>query len=104
MAERGAPLGSQNRRKGRLFASALNDALALPSRVDQLARIAIIADKLVTMAEAGDLQAIREIADRLDGKAVQAVEADVSVRHAFALPLSAADTTEPDEWAHQTGR
>ena len=46
----------------------------MPSRVDQLARIAVIADKLVTMAEDGDLQAIREVADRLDGKARQQLE------------------------------
>ena len=74
MAERGGQKGNDNRRRGRIFASALAEALALPSRVDQMARIAVIADKLVTMAEAGDLQAIREIADRLDGKARQQLE------------------------------
>jgi ribosomal protein L1 len=73
MAERGAPLGNTNYRKGRLFADALREALALPSRVDQKARIAVIADNLVSMAEEKDLQAIREIADRLDGKPTQAI-------------------------------
>jgi len=37
-------------------------------------RLRIIADKLAEKAEQGDLQAIREIADRLDGKPVQALE------------------------------
>jgi hypothetical protein len=37
-------------------------------------RLRIIADKLVEKAEEGDLQAIREVIDRLDGKATQAIE------------------------------
>jgi len=37
-------------------------------------RLRVIADKLVEKAEQGDLQAIREVIDRLDGKAVQSVE------------------------------
>jgi ribosomal protein L17 len=36
-----------------------------------------IAEKLLSLAEAGDLAAIREVADRLDGKAVQTVNATV---------------------------
>jgi hypothetical protein len=35
---------------------------------------ASIADKLADKAEQGDIQAIREIADRLDGKPAQAIE------------------------------
>jgi hypothetical protein len=34
----------------------------------------IIAEKLADKAEQGDIQAIREIADRLDGKPTQAIE------------------------------
>jgi hypothetical protein len=37
-------------------------------------RLRTIADKLVEKAEQGDLQAIREVIDRLDGKPVQAIE------------------------------
>jgi len=37
-------------------------------------RLRAIAEKLIEKAEQGDLQAIREIADRLDGKATQAIE------------------------------
>jgi hypothetical protein len=37
-------------------------------------RLRVIADKLVEKAEQGDLQAIREVMDRLDGKAVQSIE------------------------------
>ena len=34
----------------------------------------VIAEKLAEKAEQGDIQAIREVGDRLDGKAVQAIE------------------------------
>lgn len=36
-------------------------------------RLFNIADRLVTMAEAGDMQAIKELGDRLDGKPAQAI-------------------------------
>lgn len=39
-----------------------------------------IAAKLITMASSGDMQAIKELADRTDGKSVQQVDADVTVR------------------------
>jgi len=37
-------------------------------------RLRVIAEKLVEKAEEGDLQAIREVIDRLDGKATQPIE------------------------------
>jgi hypothetical protein len=44
-----------------------NDALRIALRGDPL-RLRRIADKLAALAEQGDLGAIRELADRLDGK------------------------------------
>ena len=38
-----------------------------------------VARTLIELAEQGDIRAIRELADRLDGKPMQAVEADVGV-------------------------
>ena len=48
-------------------------------------KLRAIADKLLAMAESGDIQAIKEIADRMDGKVPQALIGDdnedpVSVR------------------------
>ena len=63
----GRPIGSVNRQKP------FNDALLMTLRSNPLA-LRRIAAKLVERAEEGDLAAIREIADRLDGKAPQAVE------------------------------
>ena len=61
----GRPIGSMNREKP------FNDALRIALRGDPL-RLRRIADKLATLAEEGDLGAIREVADRLDGKPLQA--------------------------------
>lgn len=41
-------------------------------------RLSILADNLVSLAMAGDMQAIKEIGDRIDGKPKQAVDADVT--------------------------
>lgn len=44
-------------------------------------RAKTIAEKLIVMAEEGDLTAINMVFDRLEGKPVQAVEIDQSVTH-----------------------
>ena len=69
----GRPIGSVNREKP------FNDALRIALRGDPL-RLRRIADKLATLAEGGDLGAIRELADRLDGRPAQVVD-----RHTTAI-------------------
>ena len=70
----GRPIGSVNREKP--FTDALRVALLSGGG----RRLRIIADKLAEKAGQGDIQAIREIADRLDGKPAQAIErGDVSI-------------------------
>jgi len=64
----GAPLGNQNARKD--WAGAIRKSLA-DNDGQKLRRIA---DKLVQMAEAGEMQAIKELGDRLDGKPSQQVD------------------------------
>ena len=63
----GRPIGSINRQKP------FNDALLMTLRSNPLA-LRRISAKLVEKAEEGDLAAIREIADRLDGKPVQMLD------------------------------
>jgi hypothetical protein len=63
----GRPIGSVNREKP------FNEALRIALRGDPL-RLRRIAEKLATLAEDGDLAAIRELADRLDGKPTQAID------------------------------
>src|SRR5262245_52870785 len=63
----GRPIGSVNREKP------FNDALRIALKRDPR-RLLRIAERLAEKAEEGDLAAIREIADRLDGKPTQVVD------------------------------
>jgi hypothetical protein len=63
----GRPIGSVNREKP------FNDALRIALQSHPL-RLRRIAEKLTEKAEEGDLSAIRELADRLDGKPAQIVD------------------------------
>lgn len=60
---RGAPLGNQNAKKGKWFREALTEALTN----DPLA-LYEIAVKLISMAKSGDMDAIKELANRIDGR------------------------------------
>jgi hypothetical protein len=66
----GGQPGNQNAKKGKLFYSQLRKALVQ----EDSRRLRTIADKLVKSAEDGEPWAIKEIMDRVDGKAVQATE------------------------------
>ena len=63
----GLPIGSMNREKP------FNQALLIELRSNPHA-LRRIAAKLIERAEEGELAAIREIADRLDGKPVQMLD------------------------------
>ena len=66
----GAPVGNQNGKKGKLFYNQLRVALVQ----EDSRRLRTIADKLVKAAEQGEPWAVKEIMDRVDGKAVQSSE------------------------------
>jgi len=59
-------------------------------------RLTLIADQLVTLGVEGNLAAIREICDRIDGKATQPVAGDkdnplidvTAIKHALAKKLA----------------
>lgn len=67
---KGAPLGNNNNKRGKLFYDALRIALVQEDR----AKLRKITDKLVKAAEDGEAWAIKEIIDRIDGKAIQGTE------------------------------
>lgn len=72
----GAPKGNQNAVKPKLVEDALKRALArlggdIHKGLDK------VADSLVLKASEGDMQAMLELHNRLDGKSVQSIEADV---------------------------
>ena len=66
----GRPIGSVNRERP------VRDLLRVAVLTGGGRRLRVIVEKLLERAEGGDLQAIREIFDRLDGLPVQAVERD----------------------------
>lgn len=66
----GAPVGNQNGKKGKLFYNQLRVALVQ----EDSRKLRNIAQKLVDAAEKGEPWAVKEIMDRVDGKAVQSTE------------------------------
>lgn len=74
MASRGGQPGNNNAGKSRPFAEAINRAIAQ----DDGKRLRAIAESLLTKAAEGDISAIKEFADRVDGKVMQQIEANVT--------------------------
>lgn len=74
-----APKGNSNAKRAKIWSDAIRKALA-----GDKGSINRIAQALIRKAEDGDLQAIKEIGDRLEGKPMQPVGGDqenpVSVR------------------------
>jgi hypothetical protein len=66
----GRPKGAKS------FAAMLNIAINEAGKAEGTTKLRDVADALVTKAVDGDIQAIKEIADRLDGKVPQAVIGD----------------------------
>lgn len=69
----GAPNGNKNASKGSPWRDAINRALAQRDERQQGHALRNIAEKLLAAAEIGDVGALKELGDRLDGKAAQAV-------------------------------
>lgn len=75
MADRGAKPGNNNASKGSQFRDALRKALASYDigTIKRKKALYHVAKSLITKAIDGDIPAINMIADRLDGKPVQAI-------------------------------
>jgi len=82
----GAPIGNKNATKNKPWINALNRAIAQRD-ADDLRKIA---DKLISLAMEGDLNAIKELGDRLDGKATQGIDADINIVGNLAVLIEAA--------------
>jgi hypothetical protein len=83
MAAKGGQIGNNNATKSKPFAEAIERALKLRSKTDQADALLKVAEALINQAQAGDLAAIKELADRTDGKASQsvAVTGSMTVTH-----------------------
>lgn len=70
MAARGGQLGNDNASKGTPWRQALNRAIAQ----DDGKRLRKAAETLLDLAAAGEAWAVKELGDRIDGKAPQPVD------------------------------
>jgi hypothetical protein len=84
------------KRKEKLFYDALMLAVKDTDNPRDLRKIA---EKLLDMAIGGDIQAIKEVANRLDGMPVQAIDATIETTHFVARVPEVAQTS--DEWLKQ---
>lgn len=74
----GAPVGNKNAAKARVWRAAIERALEsrTKSRTDGKKEIDALAERLLDLVAAGDLQALKEFGDRIDGKPAQALVGD----------------------------
>jgi ribosomal protein L17 len=83
----GRPKGAGSER---LFKQALHAQIAAAG--DDLKKLRKVADALLAKAESGDIHAIREVADRIDGKVAQQIagadEGPIQVEHSDSFDLS----------------
>ena len=77
----GAPKGNGNARRGKTWREALEFALRnyedKENEVKRGEALRKIGKTLIQQAIAGDMAAIKEIGDRIDGKAVQVIDATI---------------------------
>lgn len=85
----GAPLGNDNAARGAAFNGALRRILAEAGTNRE--KLLEVADALVNKALSGDVPAIKEIADRVDGKVPQALTHAGPDGGAVHVVLSATD-------------
>lgn len=71
----GAPVGNQNAAKAKIWRAAITRALERrsASRTDGIKEIDALADQLLNLVAMGDLGALKEFGDRMDGKPAQAI-------------------------------
>lgn len=68
-----AAIGNQYAARGRQWRSAIERALDIRSGADRVKALNELAEKLLAKCDEGDLAALRELGDRLDGKPAQAI-------------------------------
>lgn len=78
----GRPKGST---KPKIMADALVVALNREADEGKTRKLAKIAEKLVDLAESGDVAAIREVFDRVDGKPHQSMDVDAALNGELRL-------------------
>lgn len=68
-----APIGNRNAAKAKLWQAAIERALEKRGGGDKIKALNELAEKLLLNCDQGDLAALKELGDRLDGKPAQAI-------------------------------
>lgn len=92
----GAPVGNKNAAKAKVWRAAIIRALERRKPADErIQAIDELADKLIQLVAAGDLAALKEFGDRMDGKPAQAIiggdEDDPAVKVLSEITIRAVD-------------
>jgi hypothetical protein len=69
----GAPVGNRNAAKAKLWAAAIERALEKRGGGDKIKALNELAEKLLVNCDSGDMVALKELGDRLDGKPAQSI-------------------------------
>lgn len=68
MATSGGQLGNKNAAKSKVWTLAIERALEARSKVAQVNALDALAERLLLACDAGDMTALKELGDRLEGK------------------------------------
>lgn len=68
-----AAIGNQYAAKSKRWTAAIDRAIAKRSKVEGVEALDTLAEKLLEQVDAGDVSAIKELGDRLEGKPAQSV-------------------------------
>ncbi len=95
-----APLGNQNAAKAKVWTAAVERALSARSALDRKDALEACANALIDKAMEGDMTALKELGDRLEGKPAQAVSLSGELAHKHTLAdvlgsISASATDNP---------
>ena len=82
MAKRGGQPGNTNATKTKYLSARLRARLEERAKQDELV------DVLIDKALDGDMSAIKEVIDRIDGKAKQSMEVEASISHKDAKEMT----------------
>jgi hypothetical protein len=88
---------SKGGKPDKLMRDAIMLALHRTAKGQKTKRLIVIADKLVELAAEGDIQAIKEVCDRVDGKPTQGLDMKHDVGGDLAALLSAFDRKSREE-------
>ena len=73
MGTKGGQVGNSNAAKGKPWAAAIERALAKRSKVKKREALDELAEALLSKCDEHDMQALKELGDRLDGKPAQTI-------------------------------